>query len=167
VLAGGAVRENWTTDEVAARGSLLEESASEISATHSVTGQEGRVSDECHRCDYRAWCPAFWSQYRRPIRTGDPNLPLAGAEMFVRELVESKGQLLIVGETDRQPVELLVTLADYPHAADLRPGSLARVTDVLLSPLGRLRMRMTKSSELFVVSRAAAATDTTFERGPR
>jgi len=167
VLAGGAVRESWTTNEVAARGSLLEESASAISTTRSVTGQEGRVSDECRRCDYRPWCPAFWLEYRRPVRAGDPNLPVAGAELFIRELVESKGQLLIIGETDRQPIELLVTLGEYPHAADLRPGSFVRVTDVLFSPLGRLRMRMTKNSELFVVSRPAAPADRTFERDLR
>lgn len=152
VLAGGVVRQSWTAEEVAARGALLEESASDILATHAVTPQHGRVSDECNRCDYRPWCPAFWSVYQRTVRSEDANIPIAGAEILVREVVESKGQLLIVGASDRKPIDLLVTLADYPHAAALQAGALARVTDVLLSPLGRLRLRMTKGSEVFVIS---------------
>lgn len=165
VLAGGVVRENWTTEEVAARGARMEDSASEILATGAATVEHGRVSDECRRCDYRPWCPAFWLVYRRATRSGDLTVPIPGAELIVRELVESKSQLLVIGEADRKPVELLVTLTDHPHAAQVRAGWVVRVTDVLVSPLGRFQLRMTRSSELFTISHGSTTSNNRSARG--
>ncbi|MHB8695987.1 MAG: hypothetical protein ACYDHH_32635, partial [Solirubrobacteraceae bacterium] len=84
-------------------------------------------------------------------------VPIPGAELIVRELIESKSQLLVIGDADKKPVELLVTLTDHPHAAQVRAGSVVRVTDVLVSPLGRLQLRMTRGSELFTMSRPTRA----------
>jgi RecB family exonuclease len=152
VLSGGVVRESWTPEEVSAQGALLEETASEVARASIASQGQGRVGDECLRCDYRPWCPAFWSVYRRTRRPSDVTRPLPGAQIHVGGIIRAKDQVLLVDGTDRQRVDLIVDIANYPQSADLEVGSIVRVTDVMTAPLGPLRLRLTKSSELFVVT---------------
>lgn len=151
VLVGRTIRQRWSEADIATRGAALEETATQLLAMQSADAQQGNVGEPCVRCDYRPWCPAFWAVYRRSPRSFDASQLLPGAEIDVRERIDSRGQILVLGLADRQPTELLLTKADYPHAERIDVGSRIRVTDTVLPALGPARLRTTKFSELFVL----------------
>jgi RecB family exonuclease len=158
VLVGRAIRQSWTEVDIATQGAALEETATQVLAVQSASAQQGNVGEACVRCDYRPWCPAFWAVYRRSPGFFDSSRPLPGAELNVRERVDSRDQVLLIGVADRQPTELLLTKTDYPHADQIEVGSRIRVTDTALPALGPTRLRTTRLSELFVI-RSSASTN--------
>lgn len=158
VLVGRTIRQSWTLAELEIQGAALEETATQVLGVQSANAQQGFVGEQCLHCDYRPWCPAFWAVYRRSPGSFDSSRLLPGAEIDVHERIESRGQILVLGVADRQPVELLLTKADYPHTELIEGGSRIRITDAVLPALGPVRLRTSRISELFVI-RSTATTN--------